>query len=174
MLSQITRTRCAASVGKALCASAMRIVSSIRYFPLEYRSPCAKPSSPRRLSASISKVRIETGKTHLREHQIFCERAIDNLEDMIDLFWEQPFAFATFVYHRYPDELTDAFSSRIYPTERQPSPAILAFRKLLKRTREYDKDDYSVPIGSRYHPERAAIWEPNSPVGTTEQWLGAR
>ena len=29
------------------------------------------------------------------DHQVFCERAIDNLEDMIDLFWEQPFAFAT-------------------------------------------------------------------------------
>ena len=51
---------------------------------------------------------------------------------------------------------------------------ILAFRKILKRTREYDKDDYSVPIGSRYHPERAELWEPNSPVDTTEKWMGAR
>ena len=93
---------------------------------------------------------------------------------MIDLFWEQPFAFATFVYHRYPDQLTDAFAGRIYPTEHQPSPAVLAFRKMLKRTREYDQDDYSVPIGSRFHPERAALWEPNSPVDTTEKWMGDR
>ena len=114
------------------------------------------------------------GENPFAEHQVFCERGIDNLEDMIDLFWEQPFAFATFVYHRYPDQLTDAFAGRIYPTEHQPSPAVVGFRKMLKRKREYDKDDYSVPIGSRFHPERAAIWEPNSPVETTEQWMGAR
>jgi flavin-dependent dehydrogenase len=108
------------------------------------------------------------------EHQIACEKGIDNLEDMIDLFWEQPFAFATFVYHRYPAELTDAFAGRIYEVERQPSPAILVFRKMLKRTREYNHDDYSVPIGSRFHPERAALWEPNSPVATTEKWMGPR
>ena len=108
------------------------------------------------------------------EHQIFCEKGIDNLEDMIDLFWEQPFAFATFVHHRYPSDMTDAFAGRIYEFEHQPSAAILSFRKLLKRTREYDQDDYSVPIGSRFHPERAALWEPNSPVPTTEEWMGAR
>jgi 2-polyprenyl-6-methoxyphenol hydroxylase-like FAD-dependent oxidoreductase len=114
------------------------------------------------------------GANPFADHQVFCEKGIDNLEDMIDLFWEQPFAFATFVYHRYPDQLTDAFAGRIYPHEHQPSPAVLAFRKMLKRTREYDRDDYSVPIGSRFHPERAALWEPNSPVGTTEEWMGAR
>ncbi len=109
-----------------------------------------------------------------QEHMIACEKGADNLEDMIDLFWEQPFAFATFVHSRYPDQMTDAFAGRIYESEHQPSQAILAFRKMLKRTREYDQDDYSVPIGSRYHPERAALWEPNSPVGTTEEWMGAR
>src|SRR5205807_537477 len=65
------------------------------------------------------------------EHQIFCEKGIDNLEDMIDLFWEQPFAFATFVHHRYPSDMTDAFAGRIYEFEHQPSAAILSFRKLL-------------------------------------------
>jgi len=109
------------------------------------------------------------------EHMLFCEKAIDNLEDMIDLFWEQPFAFATFAHHRYIDEITDAFAGRIYETEHQPSRAILSFRKLLKRTRDYEhEDDYSIPIGSRFHPERAALWEPNSPVETTEEWMGAR
>src|SRR5262249_23073561 len=60
------------------------------------------------------------GSNPFADHQVFCEKGIDNLEDMIDLFWEQPFAFATFVYHRYPDQLTDAFAGRIYPTEHQP------------------------------------------------------
>src|SRR5216110_2421057 len=108
------------------------------------------------------------------EHQVFCEKGTDNLEDMMDMFWEQPFAFATFVYYRYRDELIDCFAGRVYPSEHQPSPAVVAFRKMLKRTREYDQDVYSVPIGSRFHPERAALWEPNSPVATTEQWMGAR
>ena len=44
-------------------------------------------------------------------------------------------------------------------------------RKLLKRTREYDADDYSIPIGSRYHPERAPLWAPDSPVEGTEEWI---
>ena len=83
-------------------------------------------------------------------------KATDNLEDMVDLFWEQPFAFATFVHHRYREELTDAFAGRVYESEHQPSYAILQFRKLLKRERDYaHEDDYSIPIGSRYHPERA-------------------
>jgi 1H-pyrrole-2-carbonyl-[peptidyl-carrier protein] brominase len=105
-------------------------------------------------------------------HQRFCEKGTDNLEDMVDLFWEQPFAFGALVHHRYRQELTDAFAGRVYETEHQPSNAILQFRKLLKREREYaDPDGYSVPIGSRYHPERAPLWAPDSPVDSTEEWL---
>jgi 1H-pyrrole-2-carbonyl-[peptidyl-carrier protein] brominase len=106
-------------------------------------------------------------------HQLFVEKGSDNLEDMVDLFWEQPFAFATFVHHRYRDQLTDAFAGRVYESEYQPSKAILQFRKLLKRERDYThEDDYSIPIGSRYHPERAPLWAPDSPVETTEDWIG--
>ena len=104
--------------------------------------------------------------------QRFCEKGSDTLEDMVDLFWEQPFAFATFVHHRYRDELTDAFAGRVYETEHQPSHAIMQFRKLLKRERDYShQDDYSIPIGSRYHAERAPLWAPDSPVEGTEEWL---
>lgn len=107
------------------------------------------------------------------EHQRMCEMGIDNLEDMIDLFWEQPFAFSTFVHSRYTEQMTDAFAGRIYPHEHQPSQSMISFRKLLKRTREYDADNYSIPIGSRYHPERAPLWEPDSPVEGTEEWIAA-
>jgi hypothetical protein len=31
-----------------------------------------------------------------------------------------------------------------------------------------------MPIGSRYHPERAALWEANSPISTTEEWMVAQ
>jgi flavin-dependent dehydrogenase len=105
------------------------------------------------------------------QHQMLCEKGIDNLEDMIDLFWEQPFAFSTFVHSRYTEQMTDAFAGRIYEFEHQPSPSMLSFRKLLKRTREYDAGDYSIPIGSRYHPERAPLWAPDSPVEGTEEWI---
>jgi len=62
----------------------------------------------------------------------------------------------------------------VYPSEHQPSQAILTFRKMLNRTRDYEhEDDYSIPIGSRFHPERAPIWEPNSPLPATEEWMFA-
>jgi hypothetical protein len=107
------------------------------------------------------------------DYQRFCEMGLDTLEDMVDLFWEQPFAFATFVHYRNRQELTDVFAGRVYRREHQPSNAIMQFRKLLKRKRTYDDaDDYSVPIGSLYHPERAALWTPDSPVEATEDWMG--
>ena len=68
--------------------------------------------------------------------------------------------------------MTDAFAGRIYEFEYQPSQSIMFFRKLLERTREYDAGDYSIPIGSRYHPERAPLWAPDSPVPGTEEWIG--
>jgi 1H-pyrrole-2-carbonyl-[peptidyl-carrier protein] brominase len=112
-------------------------------------------------------------------HQLFCEKGIDVLEDVLDSFWEHPAAFSLFVYLRHPEFMTDMFAGRIYETERQPSPALFAFRKLLgregQRESSYENENlYSIPIGSRYHPERAAIWETNSPVETTEQWMGPR
>jgi hypothetical protein len=99
------------------------------------------------------------------------------LEDLIDCFWEKPLAFALLVYKRHTDFITDMFATRIY--DHQPSPALDEFRKLLNREglreKSYETEDlYSVPIGSRFHPERAAIWEANASVETTEKWLGPR
>jgi flavin-dependent dehydrogenase len=111
------------------------------------------------------------------EFQLHCEKGIDVLEDALDLFWEQPFTFAAFVHYRYRELMMDVFAGRIY--ERQPSEAINAFRKMLgrkgQRELSYENGDiYSMPIGSRYHPERAPLWEPNSPIESTETWLGPR
>jgi flavin-dependent dehydrogenase len=111
------------------------------------------------------------------DHQLYCEKGIDVLEDLIDCFWEKPLAFALLVYKKYTDFITDMFATRIY--DHQPSPALDEFRKLLNREglreKSYETEDlYSVPIGSRFHPERAAIWETNSPVQSTEKWLGPR
>ena len=113
------------------------------------------------------------------EYQLFCEKGIDVLEDVIDAFWERPLAFALIVHARYTEFMADMFAGRIYGHEHQPSPALHAFRKILDRAEEressYEFEDlYSIPIGSRYHPERAPIWDANSDVETTEDWLGPR
>lgn len=112
-------------------------------------------------------------------HQLWCEKGIDILEDVLDSFWEHPFAFALCVYLRHPEHMTDMLAGRIYESEHQPSPALHAFRDLLKReelrNKSYENDDiYSIPIGSRFHPERAPLWEPGSEVESTEKWMGPR
>lgn len=131
------------------------------------------------MAAPVIKAYLEGANRELpnpfSEHQLRCEKGADVLEDMIDLFWEQPLAFAFFVHHRYTADMTDAFAGRIY--EHQPSAAIKAFRSMLKREEErlyYDEDLYSVPIGSRYHPERAPLWQADSEIQSTETWLGPR
>ena len=107
------------------------------------------------------------------EYQRKSETAIDILEDVLDCFWEQPFTFAAFVHARYREQMTDMFAGRIY--ERQPSASVEAFRKVLKRERTYDESDlYSIPIGSRYHPERAPLWQADSDMESTEEWMGPR
>jgi putative MFS transporter len=111
------------------------------------------------------------------EHQLFCEKGIDVLEDGIDLFWEQPLTFTQFVHHYFQEDMKDMFDGRIY--ERQPSPAVLSIRKTLRREvereRSYsDGDSYSVPIGSRFHPERDPLWQTNSPIQSTNEWTAPR
>jgi len=91
------------------------------------------------------------------DYQMTLEQGIDILEDMMDTFWEYPLAFARMAHVVHKDLVTDIFAGRLW--ENQPSPAVVDMRKLLKRERSYGADDdYSVPIGSRYHPERAPIW----------------
>jgi hypothetical protein len=96
---------------------------------------------------------------------------------MVDLFWEKPLAFASFVHHFYKDDMTDLFATRMY--ERLTSAPTLTARDMMgrreARERSYlDPGIYSVPLGSRFHPERAPLWEPGSPVESTEGWMGAR
>jgi flavin-dependent dehydrogenase len=107
-------------------------------------------------------------------HQLICEKGIDMMEDVIDTFWEYPVAFGFCVQDRYVEQMIDLFAGRVFAS--QPLPAIQAFRQLLNREQEreqsYTNDDlYSIPIGSRYHPERAPIWEADASTGLTESWM---
>jgi hypothetical protein len=71
--------------------------------------------------------------------------------------------------------MIDVFSGRIYEwnLHKGRHEAMAAFRKLLKRERAYDDQTlFSIPIGSRYHPERAALWNSElDSVETTERWI---
>jgi flavin-dependent dehydrogenase len=127
-------------------------------------------------AAPIIKEYLE-GKDHdkakpFADYEMKMEMGIDILEDTLDSFWEFPYGFAKYVHFDYKDLMTDMFAGRIY--EHQPSTAIVAIRKALKRERVYNDDKYSVPYGSRFHPERADIWKPNSPLESTEEWMGPR
>lgn len=106
------------------------------------------------------------------DYERACEAGIDVLEDMIDSFWEFPLGFAKYVHFDFKNDMIDVFAGRIY--ENLNMSLIGAFRRSLKRDRSQDNDLYSVPIGSRFHPERAAIWEPDSPTQGMEEWIEER
>jgi flavin-dependent dehydrogenase len=111
------------------------------------------------------------------EHQLRGEKSVDVMEDMIDLFWERPLTFAGFVHKYYREMILDIFAGRT--VEGQPSEATSTIRRILKREEAREasyihRDTYSMPIGSRYHPERAPLWQTNSDVESTEQWMGPR
>lgn len=112
------------------------------------------------------------------DYMVRAEKGIDVLEDVLDAFWENPLAFAYLVHSKYRAPLTDVFAGRIYDDMMQDplfDPAMSDFRRLLGRERAYDNEGlYSVPIGSRFHSERAPLWNSNlTDIQSTEAWLRA-
>ena len=98
------------------------------------------------------------------KHQVTCDRGLDVFEDMIDTFWEHPLAFAFYLHQRYTEQVIDIFAGRVFNGE--VSRVMLAMQKLLSRERlEETADEESMPVGSRYHPERASLWETELPAG---------
>ena len=113
----------------------------------------------------------DDGDEFYYEHMVKCERPIDGAEDLIDCFWENPLAFSVFVAHRYREAMIDSLSGRFEIETAQP--ALTAARKVLGRSRTYDRDGlFSVPFGSRFHGDAAPRWdEAPKPVDTTEAWI---
>ena len=109
------------------------------------------------------------------DYMTHTERAIDMLEDMVDTFWENPLAFAYMVHRKFRQPVLDMFAGRVY--DGMPvldrDKAVKVFRELLDRDRTYDDTgEYSIPIGSRFHPERAPLWNSNLvDIESTERWL---
>jgi flavin-dependent dehydrogenase len=110
-----------------------------------------------------------------RDHMLEVESALDILEDVLDTFWENPLGFAVLVHKGFRESLIDVFAGRIFSgmPHRGRDEALAAFRRLLKRERAYDDTELiSVPIGSRFHPERAPLWNTAlDSVATTERWM---
>jgi flavin-dependent dehydrogenase len=65
------------------------------------------------------------------DYQHTCELGLDVVQDLIDCFWLNPFAFAVFVHRRYVDDFTDLFAGRVYQDD--PSPGLQAVRRLNAR-----------------------------------------
>ena len=75
-----------------------------------------------------------SGKTaHLanpfEEHMKFCEVGMDNIQVLLDVFWDYPFAFSLYIKNaKYRDGFIDLFAGRCYVTD--PPACIKALRKL--------------------------------------------
>jgi flavin-dependent dehydrogenase len=63
------------------------------------------------------------------EHMKFCEMGMDNIQVMLDAFWDYPFAFSLFMKDpKYREGFIDLFAGRCYVSD---TPAcITALRKL--------------------------------------------
>ena len=75
-----------------------------------------------------------SGKTaHLanpfEEYMKFCELGMDNIQVLLDVFWDYPFAFSLYLKNaKYRDGFIDLFAGRCYVTD--PPACITALRKL--------------------------------------------
>lgn len=71
------------------------------------------------------------------DFQRHCERGMDVIEDLLDAFWDHPFAFSVFAHSRYVDDLRDLFAGRVYSDE--PSPGLLAIQGINEKGRKMNR-----------------------------------
>jgi len=62
------------------------------------------------------------------EYQAYCTLGMDAIQDVIDAFWDHPYAFAVFVHQRYREDMIDLFAGRCY--QDPPSPGLRTLRAL--------------------------------------------
>ncbi len=60
------------------------------------------------------------------ELQSHFELGQDSIEDLVDCFWGNPFAFTFFAHQRYREDIIDLFAGRVY--QKNPSPGLAALR----------------------------------------------
>jgi 1H-pyrrole-2-carbonyl-[peptidyl-carrier protein] brominase len=62
------------------------------------------------------------------EYQRTCELGTDNIQALVDCFWNNPLAFSVFVHRRYRDDFIDLFAGRVY--QEHPSPGLQAIHRV--------------------------------------------
>ena len=72
-----------------------------------------------------------------------CNDGMDVIQELIDAFWNEPLAFAVYVHKRFAEDCIDMFAGRVYMKE--PSPGLLAFRKLNATPRASAPPPVNVP-----------------------------
>jgi FADH2-dependent halogenase len=68
------------------------------------------------------------------DYQRLCDRGQDNVQELIDAFWEHPYAFSLFTHHRYPEDVIHMFAGRVY--QETPLPGLLAMRAINEQGRK--------------------------------------
>jgi hypothetical protein len=68
------------------------------------------------------------------DYQRLCDRGQDNVQELIDAFWEHPYAFSMFAHHRYPEDVIHMFAGRVY--QETPLPGLLAMRAINEHGRK--------------------------------------
>lgn len=62
------------------------------------------------------------------ELESYCELGQNSIEDLVDCFWGNPFAFTFFVHKRYREDIIDLFAGRVY--QENPSAGLQALRTM--------------------------------------------
>jgi 1H-pyrrole-2-carbonyl-[peptidyl-carrier protein] brominase len=67
------------------------------------------------------------------DYERLCDRGQDNIQELIDAFWEHPYAFSMLAHHRYPEDIIHMFAGRVY--NETPLPGLVAMRAINERGR---------------------------------------
>lgn len=68
------------------------------------------------------------------DYQRLCDRGQDNVQELIDAFWEHPYAFSMFAHHRYPEDIIHLFAGRVYSDT--PLPGLVALQAINEEGRK--------------------------------------
>jgi FADH2-dependent halogenase len=71
------------------------------------------------------------------EHQRRMQQGMDVVQELIDAFWTEPYAFALLTHQRYREDVLDIFAGRVYADE--SSAGLKAFQALNARSRARGK-----------------------------------
>jgi flavin-dependent dehydrogenase len=67
------------------------------------------------------------------EYQRLCEHGQDVVQDMLDAFWEQPYAFTLVTHKQFTDDIIHIFAGRVY--NEKPSEGLLTLRRIIANGR---------------------------------------